>query len=157
MKNMGWERFIFSLIDYMIICYPTPKNTAGSRGGRGGNCSPMFLFSSITKHLRTNSGSQVQHSLHCEIARHTSGARSDVMSANIAISGRLGRHFYFSCFFKISFKHSHMYCVHTESSSEKGWCSVEAAKSWSFCEMPWKIKRADFELFIKKPDCSPKL
>lgn len=79
------------------------------------------------------------------------------MSANIAISGRLGRHFYFSSFFNIGFKHSHMYCVHTESSSEKGWGSAEVAKSWYFCDMPWKIKRADLELFIKKPDCSPKL
>lgn len=117
----------------------------------------MLLFSSITKHVKTNSVSQVQHSLHCEIARHASAACPDVMSANIATSGQLGSHFYFSGFFNISFKRSQMYGVHTESNSEKGWCSVEAAKSWCFCEMPWKIKRAGPEPFIKKPDCSPKL
>lgn len=72
-----------------------------------------------------------------------------LLTANIAVSGQLGRHFYFSYFFKISFEHSHMFCVHTESSSEKGWYSVEAARSWCFCEMLWKIKRADLELFIK--------
>lgn len=114
----------------------------------------MFLFSSITKHVRTK-GLKF-NIVRCEIARYASAARSDVMSANIAISGQLDRHFYFSSLFKISLKHSHMHCVHTESSCEKGWCSVEA-KSWCFCDMLWKTKRADLELFIKKPDCCLKL
>lgn len=73
----------------------------------------MPSSASTSEHVRTNIAGLKLNIAYTEISRHAGAARCHGTSTNLALSDRLGGHFYFSCFFKVSFKNPHAYCICT--------------------------------------------